>query len=54
LFHDERFHAAELLLKSSAETARAVFEKNDETEGEENEEDDPKYPAQQRHGRKPN
>ena len=54
LFHHESFHATELLLKASGETARAVFEKNDETKGEENEKDDPKYPAEQSHGRKPN
>lgn len=54
LFHHERFHAAEFFLKPGGETTRAVFEKNDETKGEENEKDDPKYPAQKSHGRKPN
>jgi len=41
-------------LKPVGEVVRAVLEKNDKAKGEENEESDPKYPAQQRHGCNPN
>jgi hypothetical protein len=54
LFHDKGPHAAEFFLKPVGEVVRAVFEKNDKTKGEENEEGDPKYPTQQRHGCNPN
>lgn len=50
LLHHEAFHPTEFLLKSVGEIVCAIFEKNNEAECEEDEESDPKYPAQQRHG----
>jgi hypothetical protein len=41
-------------LKPVGKIVRAVFEENDKAKGEENEQSDPKYSAQQSHGRNPN
>src|SRR5437016_11847486 len=54
LFHHKCLYPAEFLLEPVGEIVRAVFEKNDKTEGEKNEESDPEYAAQQSHGRNPN
>lgn len=49
LLHDERLHTIEFGLKAGGEVFRAVFEKNDEAKGEEDEENDPKKSAEERH-----
>lgn len=50
LLNDERFDARELFLKSFPEICGPIFEKDDETKGEEDKKCEPKEPAQQRHG----
>jgi hypothetical protein len=54
LLHDERLYPIEFRLKAGREATRAVFEKHDETKGEEDKENDPKKSTQQRHAAKPN
>ena len=53
LLQDECLDPAKFLLKAGSKAAGAVFEKNDEAKGKENEESDPKYSAHQSHGGKP-
>jgi HD-like signal output (HDOD) protein len=49
LFHDERFHAGELLLEPIGKIVRSVLEKYDEAKGKKQEQNEPKEAAQQRH-----
>jgi len=47
--YNERFHAGALLLNTVGEIAGAVLEQHNEAKGENDEQDEPKKPAQKRH-----
>jgi hypothetical protein len=48
--YDESFHALEFFLEPSGEIVRSVFEKHDKAKGKEHKQNEPKKPANQRHG----
>jgi hypothetical protein len=48
--YNEGFHASEFLLEAGREIVRAVFEEDDEAEREKEKQNEPKQPAEQRHG----
>ena len=49
LFHDERFHAHEFLLKAIGKIVCPVFKKHDEAEGKKQKQGEPEQSAEQRH-----
>lgn len=49
MFGDEGLDSVELFLEAGGEIVGAVFEEDNEAEGEENEQSDPEKPAQERH-----
>ena len=50
-FFRKRLHPFDLLLEATGEIVRAILEKHHKAEGEEDEKNEPKKAAEQRHGR---